>query len=149
MNKNNAVKIKAPKVNKYKISLRSWLIFFIVMVIIAPPVSLYVMSKIDPPVALYELSYDEILSDYSAANDVPPISFVYCFEVPGNLKLDNDLQDFFVTLTGDDLKGIMLSETTGIDNFNYTTREGCGEYAVKIEKEDVRAAYELYKNGEL
>lgn len=131
------------------INLRKILIALVVIIVLGPPIGLYVQHKLFPPVLLYELSYTEILSEDDKATGNIPVILNFCFEVPTDLNLKGDLQDFMVTLTKKDIKNIVMTDVTDIRDFNYKAREGCGDYAVKIEAEDTRSAYQLYRNGEI
>lgn len=133
----------------HNINLRRLFIFLVVMVLITPPLALYLQHKLYPPVHLFELTYTETLDEEAVANGEETLVFTYCFEVPGDLDVNNDLQDFFVQMTRKDLKEIVLSNVTGIDEFSYKTKEGCGDYTAMIKAETVKSAYSLYRNGEL
>lgn len=135
--------------NMIPINLRKILILLVVIVIMGPPVGLYVQHKFFPPAFLYELSYTEILSEEDKSIGNVPVILNFCFEVPANLNLNDDLQDFMVTLTRKDIENIVMSDATNIRDFNYKAKEGCGDYTVKIEAEDTRSAYQLYRNGEI
>lgn len=131
------------------INLKKILIVLVVIIILGPPIGLYIHHKLFPPAVLYELSYTEILSDEDKSTGNIPVVLNFCFEVPVDLNLKGDLQDFMVTLTKKDIQNIVMSDVTEIRDFNYKAKEGCGDYAVKIEAEDTRSAYQLYRNGEI
>lgn len=128
---------------------RNKILFICVLVIMFSPLAAVGIHMANKPDSLpYSLVYTEVV-DSDIASSVVPFVFTYCFDVPANLKVEGDLQAFFLKLTGDDLKQIMLSDVTKIDTFSYKTSEGCGAYTAKIEAEDVRGAYKLYKEGNL
>ncbi|MBO6223959.1 MAG: hypothetical protein J6N72_00660 [Psychrobacter sp.] len=133
----------------FNLNLRKILIGLVVIVIISPPVALYIQHKINPPAVLYELVYTEVLTDTDKEANSLPIKLNFCFEVPVDLDLEGDLQEFMVALTHENISQIVMSDVTNIKKFTYQTQKGCGDYTALIAKEDTRDAYELFKSGEM
>lgn len=133
----------------FNFNLRKMLIAFAAIIIIGPPVGLYIQHKLSPPALLYELSYTEVLTDEDKKINAVPVKLNFCFEVPVDLNLKGDLQDFMVAVTKKDIGQIVMADITDIKDFTYQTREGCGDYTAMIAKEDTRTAYELFRNGEI
>ena len=132
------------------LSLKKVIIALVILVVIGPPIGFYIHHKLYPPSFLYELVYTETLSDEDVETGRRPVVLNFCFDVPSDLNLKGDLQEFMATVTKKDIPNIVMSEVTEITDFTYKAKEGCGEtYAVKVEKEDTRTAYELFRNGEL
>lgn len=133
----------------FNFNLRKILIALAIIVIFGPPVGLYIQHKFYPPALLYELSYTEVLTEKEKDGERVPVKLNFCFEVPVDLNLKGDLQDFMLAVTSKDIGNIVMTDITSISDFTYQTREGCGDYTAKIEKEDTRSAYELFRNGEI
>ncbi len=132
----------------FKITSSKILVIAVLVVILSPAIAMLWIYINQPKFYEYNLRYIEIPSE-SAKGEIP-LGFTYCFEVPSNLAVDGDLQDFFIALTKPDLRVIMMSDDTGIEKFRYETNEGCENgYSVKIIASDVEKGYDLYKKGEL
>lgn len=131
-----------------KINTTKILILAVIISVLAPIISIVAISFIKPDFYEYSLSYVEVPSEENKGKT--PIALVFCFEVPSDLELEGDLQDYLVSLTKNDLKTIMATEETGIDQLRYKTSEGCeGGYSVRIKADDVEKGYAIYKKGDL
>lgn len=136
----------------HNINLKKLTLLLVLIVILTPPATLaylYLKNKFFPSIHLFELTYTEILDETAKNANERQLIFTYCFEVPSNLKINNDLQDFFVQMTRKDIKEIVMSDVTGIDKFSYQTKKGCGDYTALVSAETVETAYPLYLRGEL
>lgn len=131
------------------LSLKKMLIALVLFILFLPPIALFIGYKIAPPVKQFQLQYREVLSEDEIKSNATQLKVNYCFEVPVTLELDNDLQDFMVAFSEDDLEHVFMSEVTDINTFEYEASEGCGEYAAILKSDEMVKAYEAYKKGEL
>lgn len=132
----------------FKITSKKTLILAVIVVLLSPAIAMFLVYLNQPKFYEYSLEYIEIPSE--TVVDKTPLGFTYCFEVPSTLKVNSDLQEFFIALTKDELKFIMMSDDTGINKFTYQTKTGCESgYSAKIKAEDVEKGYALYSKGEL